>query len=167
MAGALARGVIWSSASSEMLGISGDMVLDAVKKESSLDEWRKGLLTRFGERMGLAERPVGRRLGDGTPGRELVRSMGGAPRRGLLALKWRRGGVAKARGELGKVGEDDFGGVAGRPWSMALYEVWRGINDCGCGIWSCAFSAGVSLGGAKRSCSMSRAERRAIRPRSS
>jgi hypothetical protein len=116
----LARGVIWSSASSEMLGISGDMVLEAVKKDSSLDEWRKGLLTRFGERMGLAERAAGRRVGDATPGSELVRSMGGAVRSGLLELECSRGGVARARGEFGKVGGDDLGGVPGRAWSMAL-----------------------------------------------
>jgi hypothetical protein len=163
----LARGVIWSSASSEMLGISGDMVLEAVKKDSSLDEWRKGLLTRFGERIGLADRAVGRRFGEETPGSEFVRSIGAAVSSGLLWLECNRGGVAKATGELGKVGGDDFGGVPGRAWSIALYEVWRGVKDCGWGICSWPLSMAVSLGDSKRSCSMSRADNRAISCRSS
>ena len=79
------------------------MVLEDVK-DSSLDEWRKGLLTRFGERIGLADRAAGRRLGEWTPGSELVRSMGAAVRSGLLQLECNRGGVAKPRGELGKAG---------------------------------------------------------------
>jgi hypothetical protein len=111
----LARGVIWSSASSEMLGISGDMVeVEPPKKDSSLDEWRKGLLTRLGERIGLADRAVGRSIGEETAGSELVRSMGGAVRSGLLELECNRGGVAKTRGEFGYAGGDDLGGVLGR-----------------------------------------------------
>lgn len=57
------------------------------KKDSSLDEWRKGLLTRFGERIGLADRAAGRSIVEEAPGSELVRSMGGAARSGLLELE--------------------------------------------------------------------------------
>ena len=132
----LLRGVISSSASSDMLLISGDNVEPpTLRYPSSTEACRKGLRTRFGERSGLVDRGAGGgSVGDQKVGDECARIMSGALR-GLPALECGRGG------DLVMIGGSPVGE------EYCLGELWiedcniespelRGVKGRGCGIRS-------------------------------
>lgn len=133
------RGVISSSASSDMLLISGESSDGApppsrprLEWVSSTEDVRNGLRTRLGERRGLEERGAdGERVGEKKIGEEWARVMGGAlDAEPVLLVESGRAGVSvmlgremtgcwsifmgDTRGERCKSESEDERGVSGR-----------------------------------------------------